>query len=155
MDKHQDLKPNEELKGYMNEEKLNPDEEKVSTPLPEHKVTDVVTYEVNDSKLVVETVPGFRNFQNFMNKPRKKVRYYNEGKVVEEVRIDYELFDNPEFELLFNQTEKIVLNGEKVEKTRDNVVKFLENKPSIFTEILNRIVENSGGMGLILKNRND
>ena len=90
-----------------------------------------------------------------MNKPRKKVRYYNEGKVVEEVRIDYELFDNPEFELLFNQTEKIVLNGEKVEKTRDNVVKFLENKPAAFTEILNRIVENSGGMGLILKNRND
>jgi len=128
MDKHQDLKPNEELKGHLNEEKLNPDEEKVSTPLPEYKVTDVVTYEVNDSKLVVETVPGFRNFQNFMNKPRK---------------------------LLFNQTEKIVLNGEKVEKTRDNVVKFLENKPAAFTEILNRIVENSGGMGLILKNRND
>lgn len=156
MEKHKDLKPEEELKGHLNEEKLTPVEEKISTPLPEKKVTDVVTYERNNSKLVVETVPGFRNFQNYLNKPRKKIRLYNDGTVIEEVGIDYELFDNPDFELVFNQTEKIVLNGEKVEaKERENLVKFLENDPVIFYEIINKIIDNAGDMGLIRKNKKE
>ncbi len=147
------LNPGEELKGNLTEEKLIPDEEKRTTPLSEHRVTDVVTYEIKDSKLVVETVPKFRNFQNYLNKPREKVRLYNKGEVIERVAIDYELFDNPEFELLFNQVEKIIIEGEKVEKTRENLTKFLGKSPKIFNEAINRILENRGDMGFLKLNR--
>ena len=155
MEKEQDLKPADELRGNLNEQKLNPVSEKETTPLPERKVTDVVTFKKNDSILVVETVPSFRNFQNYLNKPRKKTRFYNDRTVVEEVEIDYELFENPNFELVFGQTEKIILNGEKVEKERENLVKFLENEPTIFYEIINKILENAGDMGLIKRDKNE
>lgn len=147
------LKQEEELKGHLTEEKLIPDEEKKTTPLSEHKVTDVVTYEIKDSKLVVETVPKFRNFQNYLNKPREKVRLYNKGEVIERVAIDYELFENPEFDLLYNQVEKIIIEGEKVETTRENLTRFLEKSPKIFNEVINKILENRGDMGFLKLNR--
>lgn len=149
MEKEKNLKVSEEIKGNLKEEKLNEDIGKDVRQLEEFRITDIVTYEINNNKLVVETVPSFRNYQNFLNKPREKVRFYNGATVIEKVQIDYELYDVPEFDLLFNQVQKIVLNGEIVENSRDNLVKFLEKKPNVYAEALNKIISNRGDMGLI------
>ncbi|WP_064610387.1 hypothetical protein [Streptobacillus moniliformis] len=125
-------------------------EKKDIKPLPDLKVSDILTFSNKKDKIVIETVAYFGAMYNYLNTPtfRKRVLEKNREtgeEVYELVEINYRLQDSPSFELIKEQTIKLIIDDLEVEKTLDNLIKFFSRNPFFYKEILNKILENSEG----------
>ena len=85
-------------------------EEKEITPIPELKVSEVLTFTDKKDKITVETVGSYRNLFNYINTPKYKTRYLDEN-TYERININYRLEDNPEIELFSEVLKKILDNS--------------------------------------------
>lgn len=132
------------------QENLKEEQNKI-TPLEEKKVTDIVTFSDGTDKIVIETVANFRNIYNYLATPLYKKRVL-ENDIFEIIPINYRLDDSPQFELIKNQTLKLIIdNKECTEITLDNLVEFFSRNAKLFGQIIEKINENSIGRGKGLK----
>ena len=126
-------------------------EEKEITPIPELKVSEVLTFTDKKDKITVETVGSYRNLFNYINTPKYKTRY-----LYERININYRLEDNPEIELLKMQTISIVIDDKEIKDiTLDSIVEFFGRNPQLFSEVLKKILDNSLGRArgfLVIRN---
>ena len=130
-------------------------EEKEITPIPELKVSEVLTFTDKKDKITVETVGSYRNLFNYINTPKYKTRYLDEN-TYERININYRLEDNPEIELLKMQTISIVIDDKEIKDiTLDSIVEFFGRNPQLFSEVLKKILDNSLGRArgfLVIRN---
>ena len=134
-------------------EKIMEDQTEESETVKDKSATKVVTYGENGDFIVVELVAAFRNLYTYLNKPRHKYRYHNQGSITERIAIFYELEESHDFELLYNQTIKITLDNKEVEKTIDNFIIFLDRQGVMFKKALEELLgENSVGLEAQMKN---
>lgn len=130
-------------------------EEKEITPIPELKVSEVLTFSDKKDKITVETVGSYRNLFNYINTPKYKTRYLDEN-TYERININYRLEDNPEIELLKMQTISIVIDDKEIKDiTLDSIVEFFGRNPQLFSEVLKKILDNSLGRArgfLVIRN---
>lgn len=134
----------------MAKSKKNQDEK--IKPIPEGKISDIVEFGEDKNRIVIESVGSFRNLMNYSNKPRIKERYIVEKyiddagkeqeKQIREVEdIYYQFEDTPEFELVKAQTVKLILEGEEVDVTTNNIIKFFNRRPKVFRTVMGKIME--------------
>jgi hypothetical protein len=149
---HKDIK--KEIKEEnIKAEKIIEDQTEESETVKDKSATKVFTYGENGDFIVVELVATFRNLYNYLNKPRHKYRYHNQGSITERISIFYELEESHDFELLYNQTLKITLDNKEVDKTIDNFITFLNRQGTIFKQALEELLEeNSVGLESQMKN---
>lgn len=130
-------------------------EEKEISPIPELKVSEVLTFTDKKDKITVETVGSYRNLFNYINTPKYKTRYLDEN-TYERININYRLEDNPEIELLKMQTISIVIDDKEIKDiTLDSIVEFFGRNPQLFSEVLKKILDNSLGRArgfLVIRN---
>ena len=149
---HKDIK--KEIKEEnIKAEKIIEDQTEESETVRDKSATKVLTYGADGDFIVVELVATFRNLYNYLNKPRHKYRYHNQGSITERISIFYELEESHDFELLYNQTLKITLDNKEADKTIDNFVSFLNRQGIIFKKALEELLEeNSVGLESQMRN---
>ena len=149
---HQDVKK-EIRDNNVKAEKIIEDQTEEPETVKDKSATKVVTYGGNGDFIVVELVATFRNLYTYLNKPRHKYRYHNQGSITERIAIFYDLEESHDFELLYNQTLKITLDNKEVEKTIDNFITFLNRQGIIFKKALEELLgENSVGLESQMRN---
>ncbi len=148
---HSDVK--KDIKEDIKDEKVTEDQTEESETIKDKSATKVVTYGENGDFIVVELIATFRNLYTYLNKPRHKYRYHNQGSITERISIFYDLEESHDFELLYNQTMKITLDNKEVDKTIDNFVIFLNRQGAVFRKALEELLsENSVGLEAQIKN---
>ena len=148
---HKDIK--EEVREDVKNEKIIEDQTEEAETIKDKSATKVVTYGANGDFIVVELVASFRNLYNYLNKPRHKYRYHNQGSITERIAVFYDLEESHDFELLYNQTIKITLDNKEADKTIDNFITFLDRQGAVFKKALEELLnENSVGLEAQIKN---
>ena len=148
---HKDIK--EDVHEDVKNEKIIEDQTEEPETIKDKSATKVVTYGANGDFIVVELVASFRNLYNYLNKPRHKYRYHNQGSITERIAVFYDLEESHDFELLYNQTIKITLDNKETDKTIDNVITFLDRQGAVFKKALEELLnENSVGLEAQIKN---
>ncbi|MDR2878490.1 MAG: hypothetical protein LBV03_01035 [Fusobacteriales bacterium] len=134
-------------------EKVTEDKSEETVKIRDKPATKVLTYGAEGDFIVVELAASFRNLYNYLNKPRHKYRYHNQGSITERISIFYELEESHDFELLYNQTLKITLDNKESDKTTDNFIIFLNRQGAVFKKALEELLEeNSVGLESQMKN---
>ena len=148
---HKDIK--EDVHEDVKNEKIIEDQTEEPETIKDKSATKVVTYGANGDFIVVELVASFRNLYNYLNKPRHKYRYHNQGSITERIAVFYDLEESHDFELLYNQTIKITLDNKETDKTIDNFITFLDRQGAVFKKALEELLnENSVGLEAQIKN---
>lgn len=148
---HKDVK--DDVREDIKNEKIIEDKTEDSEAIKDKSATKVLTYGENGDFIVVELVATFRNLYNYLNKPRHKYRYHNQGSITERIAVFYDLEESHDFELLYNQTIKITLDNKEVDKTIDNFITFLDRQGTVFKKALEELLnENSVGLEAQIKN---
>ena len=148
---HKDIK--EDVREDVKNEKIIEDQTEEAETIKDKSATKVVTYGANGDFIVVELVASFRNLYNYLNKPRHKYRYHNQGSITERIAVFYDLEESHDFELLYNQTIKITLDNKETDKTIDNFITFLDRQGAVFKKALEELLnENSVGLEAQIKN---
>ncbi len=148
---HKDIK--EDVREDVKNEKIIEDQTEEAETIKDKSATKVVTYGANGDFIVVELVASFRNLYNYLNKPRHKYRYHNQGSITERIAVFYDLEESHDFELLYNQTIKITLDNKEADKTIDNFITFLDRQGAVFKKALEELLnENSVGLEAQIKN---
>ena len=148
---HKDIK--EDVREDVKNEKIIEDQTEEAESIKDKSATKVVTYGANGDFIVVELVASFRNLYNYLNKPRHKYRYHNQGSITERIAVFYDLEESHDFELLYNQTIKITLDNKEADKTIDNFITFLDRQGAVFKKALEELLnENSVGLEAQIKN---
>ncbi|WP_068449148.1 hypothetical protein [Caviibacter abscessus] len=116
-------------------------------PIPEGKVSEILTFSNGNDSITIETVASFRNFFNYLNTPTTKLRVLD-NEIYEYITINYRLEDSPAFELIKSQTIKIIIDNKQVsDVTLDSLVEFFSRNPQSFKQIIEKINTNSQGRG--------
>ncbi|MDR2879517.1 MAG: hypothetical protein LBV03_06360 [Fusobacteriales bacterium] len=148
---HKDVK--EDIVEDVKTEKLTEDQTEETVKIKDKPVTNVLTYGADGDFIVVELSASFRNLYNYLNKPRHKYRYHNQGSITERISIFYELEESHDFELIYNQTLKITLDNKEADKTIENFITFLNRQGAVFKRALEELLEeNKVGLESQMKN---
>lgn len=125
------------------------------SPLEDKVITNVVTFGDKNNCIVVETVASYYSYFNFKETPSVTTKEYietyvdyngvdKERRIVENIPINYDFNKNPIINLIFDQTIKIILNGEeKTQKTKTDLARIFTIYPKLLNEIVEDIMNNS------------